>query len=165
MWYRGRTSRLTEAIALRDQLTSSNTSCSSGQQPHQPQFPDLRRAVDQLSPNERRKFWADRRRQFRDWLDDFFRAPPREQAAVLDSEIRRMREFRERETAHSADGQGPTWTNGLSQEDLLLRERIWLDLTTPEERAQVDTYLQMLSQQGQSGGQPGLRSPWGNCPS
>jgi hypothetical protein len=76
-----------------------------------------------------------------------------------------MREFREREIARSASGQGPTWTNGLSQEELLLRERIWLDLTTAEERAQVDTYFQMLSQQGQANGQPGLRSPWGNCPS
>lgn len=76
-----------------------------------------------------------------------------------------MREFREHETARSADGRGTTWTNGLSQEDLLLRERIWLDLTTAEERAQVDRYLHMLSQQSQSGGQPGLTSPWGNCPS
>lgn len=164
MWYRGQPSRLTEAVALRDQLTNPNMPRSSDQQ-RRPQFADLRQSIDQLSPAERREFWADRRRQFRDWLDDFFHAPPGEQAAVLDSEIRRMREFRERETAGSASGQGPTWTNGLSQAELLLREKIWLDLTTPEERALVDLYFQMLSQQGQAGGQPGSRSPWGNCPS
>jgi hypothetical protein len=161
-WGRGPSSSLNAAIALRNELTQPNRPPRSSAAPR-PRFQELRRAIDRLTPEARREFWADRRRQFRNWLEDFFRATPQEQAAILDSEKRRMREFRQRETAGGPDAQGPTWTNGLSAEELQRREKLWLDLTTAEERALVDTYFQMLSQQP-GGGQPGSPSPWGNCP-
>jgi hypothetical protein len=163
VWVRGQPSRLSATIALRDELTQPPRSRrTTGAR--RPQFQELRQAIDRLTPQEQQRFWADRRRQFREWLEVFFRAPPHEQAAMLDRERQRMREFRARETAGDPDAAGPTWTNGLSPEELQRRQKLWLDLASAEERALVDAYFEMLAQQS-PGDQTGFGSPWGNCPS
>jgi hypothetical protein len=143
------------AAALIDRLTGTE---SAPPQERRRQVRELRETLAQLSPREQTEFWDDRRRRFCDWLDDFFRAPADEQAVRLDDEIARMRDFR-----RQAEGEGDDSTNGPGEEELRRRQKIWLDLTTAEERALVDQYLGMLSQRQQQFGQSGF-SPWGDVP-
>jgi hypothetical protein len=161
-WSRRPEAPLARALALRDRVTGADSARLSPEERRR-QWRQLREAAEQLTPADRKAFWAERRRQFRDWLDDFFRAPRREQIARLDEEIDRMNAFR-REATDSASGQGPGWTAGLSEEELLRRQKLWLDLTTAEERALVDQYFAMLEQQRQQRGQSADFSPWGNEP-
>ena len=149
---------LARATALRDELTEPSAALSPEQRRRR--FQKLSQAIAELSPRERQAFWADRRRQFQDWLDDFFHSPRQEQVAVLNAEMDRMNAFRRGGAGPTADRQGPGWTTGLSEEDLQRRQKQWLDLTTAEERALVAEYLGMLSQQQQQTGQGGS-SPWG----
>jgi hypothetical protein len=150
-------------LALRDQVTGANAARFSPEERRR-QWQELRQAIERLTPKDRKAFWTQRRRQFRDWLDNFFRSPRREQIARLDEEIDRMNAFRRREGADGAGGQGPAWATGLSDEELRQRQKLWLDLTSAEERALVDQYFAMLEQQRQQRGQSGGGSPWGDAP-
>lgn len=49
----------------------------------------------------------------------------------------------------------------LSPAELALARQQWLDLTTPEERAQVSAYFTLLAQQRQLRGLAAFASPWG----
>jgi hypothetical protein len=162
LWYRRPDASLARALALRDRLTGADAARSSPVERRR-QWMQLREAIDQLTPKDRKAFWAERRRRFRAWLDDFFRSSRPEQIARLDEEIERMNAFRRREASDSASGKGPSWTAGLSEEELQQRQKLWLDLTSAEERALVDQYFAMLAQQQQQRGQGG-GSPWGDAP-
>jgi hypothetical protein len=153
-WQSGRP-LLSKALAAREQLNDPGSALSP--QKRSELLQQLHQTLGQLSPAERKEFWAERRQQFRDWLDDFFQAPRQEQIARLDAEIDRMDDFRRR----NADQVGNGWAGGLSDEDLLLRQKQWIDLTTAEERAQVDRYFDMLAQQRQQRSQGNGTSPWG----
>jgi len=56
--------------------------------------------------------------------------------------------FRDRATKKGAGGAGGLWANGLSEENREQRRKQWLNLASPEERALVDVYFEMLAQQG-----------------
>lgn len=161
MRYRHSPSLLNRATALRDRL--ADTTAPSSAEHRQRQMRELRQTIEQFSPEERKTFWAKRRRQFRDWLDDFFRSPRPEQIARLDGEIERMNAFRQQGTSPT-EPKGPGWATELSTEELKQREKQWLDLTSAEERALVNLYFQMLSQRQQQGGQAVSFSPWGDAP-
>jgi hypothetical protein len=151
--------RVTE---LSDRLTAPQTTPPPPQEGRR-LWRELHHEIGQLPAAAQRQFWDKRRRVFRDWVEDFFRAPRQEQAALLQQEIDRMREFQRQHASAGVPGAG--WSAGLDAEELDRRRRQWLDLTTPEERALVGLYFEMLSQQGQqSGGGSGAPSPWGDAP-
>jgi hypothetical protein len=154
-WYRRPDALLAQATALRDGL-SGTAAASSSPRRRQRQLQQLQRAIGQLAPEQRKTFWADRRRQFRDWLNDFFRSPRQEQVARLDAEIDRMDAFR-------CQG-GTGWATELSAKELQQRQKQWLDLTTAEERALVDLYFQMLAERQQQRGSSIPSSPWSDAP-
>jgi hypothetical protein len=153
-WYRRPDPLLAQAAALRDELSGTAAASSSSKQ-RQKQLQQLQQAIGQLTPQQRKTFWADRRRQLNDWLNDFFRSPRQEQVARLDAEIDRMDGYRRQG--------GTDWTTGLSAEELQERQKKWLDLTTAEERALVDLYFQMLAERQQERGSSVPSSPWSDA--
>jgi hypothetical protein len=157
----GRDTPPVRPTALLDRLAGMD---AAAPQERRQQLRQLREVISQMSPKEQKEFWAERRRRFRDWLDDFFHSSGQEQVARLDSEIDRMNAFRKQWGASATEPQGPGWATELSEEDLQRRQKLWLDLTGPEERALVARYFGMLSRQQQQSGQGGCYSPWGDAP-
>jgi hypothetical protein len=152
-YQRGR--HLAQVQELRQQLAGE-----AGRKLSADQRRELRRRfgeeLKQLSPDQRRDLTKDRRDAMRDKLRKFFQLSKMDRTAALDSAIDRMekgRKQRDSGTVGAATGPGPKggWGSRSPQERERLR-KLWLDATTPEERAQRAEYFRQLSQRRQQRG-------------
>ncbi len=109
----------------------------------------FRDRVEQLSPEQRQQFFDSSRERFQTMMlnrvDEFFALPPEEQQKKLDDMIDRMEERRKQREANGGEGRrgGNRGNMTPGQRDQRSKER--LDRTTPELRAKVDRFRDMLN--------------------
>jgi hypothetical protein len=151
---------LARAEALRGQLTGE---AGRGLSPEERQElrQQLAEEVRQLSPEQRQQLAAERRRVFRQRLDQYFALPPPERRAFLDGQINRMEAARRERAQAAANGDaagaGPDRAGGFGRgawrsadpEERQRRRREMLDATSPEERAMVAAYFRDLNNRRQ----------------
>jgi len=121
---------------------------------------DWQRELKHLSPHWQREFWLRRDESFRSWLQDFMQTSREKQAAFLKEILSDINEFRRQWDGGS--GGGPKWWDDLSPLEREMRQQEWLSMAGPEERAQVNSFLQMLAAQSQQLGRATTPSPWGD---
>ncbi len=116
------------------------------------QFQEFRQRVDGLSEEQRREFRESGREGFQQRMlqrmDRFFAMSPEEQMKELDEMIDRMEEWRA--NREQGGGGGPGWGRGGgrgnmtgTQRDQRSKER--LDRSTPEMRAKMDRFRDMMN--------------------
>jgi len=123
-------------------------------------FADFRAEVEKLTPEQRRKLFEGRPNRFQERIERFQKASRQEQLAILDNIIKQQESFRASQANQNWGPGGPGNRGSLSPEDREKRRREMLDLTTPQQRAQMADFRQQLQQRRQ---QLGLGpSPWGS---
>jgi hypothetical protein len=122
--------------------------------------------MDKLSPEQKRGLFEERAKAGRERMDKFFKMPKAEQTTALDKMIKGMQAMRNRQTNQAQNaqqgGNPGGWGRGRSTdpEQRQLRRQQFLDMTTPEDRAQRALFRQMLnSRMQQLGITPG--GGWG----
>jgi len=162
-------SQLAKVQELRQQLSRENLRNLSPEERRE-KFKELRAEMDKLSPDQKRSLFEERRQAQRERMNKFFQMSKAEQTAELDKMIKRMQDANKRRQADQANnGQngnqaaGPRpWGGGRSNdpEERQRRRQSFLDNTTPEDRAQMALFRQMLNSRRQQLGLPG-GTGWG----
>ncbi len=123
------------------------------------QFQQFRQRVEGLSEDQRREFRESGREGFQQMMlqrmDRFFAMSPEEQTKELDEMIDRMEEWRANREQGGGGGSG--WGRGggrgkmtAAQRDQRGKER--LDRTTPEMRAKMDRFRDMINERREERG-------------
>ncbi|MCH8839794.1 MAG: hypothetical protein IH831_03795 [Planctomycetes bacterium] len=124
------------------------------------QFQKFRQRVEGLSEDQRREFFESGREGFQQMMlqrmDQFFAMSPEEQTEKLDEMIDRMEEWRA--NREQGGGGGPGWGRGgagrgdmsPAQRDQRSKQR--LDRSTPEMRAKMDRFLDMMNERREERG-------------
>jgi hypothetical protein len=120
---------------------------------------DWHREIEHLPPALKREFWSQRGEQFRIWLQDFVRRSKQEQTEMLREILSQICEFRKHLAVISSGPNGLTELSPLEREK---RQQEWLSMASPEERALVNHFLQMLAAEAQQLGLATTPSPWGD---
>lgn len=126
------------------------------------QWGAFRQEMAKLSPEQRRevgaKVFADRRRETREKVSQYFKLPKKQQIAQLDAEINRMEEMRRQRERARAAGQGNNPSSGpmngagsgsrsAEQRDRMRQQR--LDSSSPEDKALMTEYFKQMNQRRQ----------------
>lgn len=117
------------------------------------QFQEFRQRVEGLSENQRRQFFESSREGFQqamvERMDQFFAMTPKEQSKRLDELIDRTEERRANRD-QAAGGGGAGWGRGGGRGDMTgaqrdQRSKERLDRSTPEMRAKMDRFRDMMN--------------------
>ena len=123
------------------------------------QFQEFRQRVEGLSEDQRRKFFESGREGFQQMMlqrmDRFFAMSPEQQTEKLDEMIDRMEEWRANREQGGGGGSG--WGRGggrgnmtAAQRDQRSKQR--LDRSTPEMRAKMDRFRDMMNERREERG-------------
>ena len=125
-----------EAFDRRDQISEEE---------RRTQFRAIRERVEDLSEDQRRAFHEGLRERFQQRMEQFFAMLPEEQTERLDELIDRMEERRANRDQAGGGGRpgGGRGDMTAAQRDQRRKER--LDRTTPDMRAKMDRFREMLN--------------------
>ena len=141
-----------EAFQRRDQLTEEE---------RRAQFRAVRERVDGLSEDQRRAFHEGGRERFQQMMlqrmDEFYEMSPEEQAEKLDENIDRMEERRANRDQAGGGGRPDRGRGDMTaaQRDQRSKER--LDRSTPEMRAKMDQFRDMMNERREQRGLEPIR--------
>lgn len=124
---------------------------------------ELRSEMRQLSPEQRRRLFRERRQRRVEELKAYFALPPGQRIAFLDRKIAEMEEARPRWQEVRGQGAFPRPPRSTDPDERERRRRDRLDSTTPEERAMMKEFFQAMGQRRQQLGLPAF-APWGGNP-
>jgi hypothetical protein len=121
------------------------------------QFEGFRKKVRELSDEQRHKFFESSRSQFQQFamkrMNNFFAKSPEEQQQSLDQMIDRMEEWRQQRADNGNGDRGDRGNRGnMSPQQQDQRRKQGLDRTTPEMRANMDRFRDMLNDRRQERG-------------
>jgi hypothetical protein len=154
---------------LRQDLSRDNARNLSREERRE-KWTELRAEMDKLSPVQKRDLFEERAKAGRERMDKFFKMSKAEQTAALDKMIKGMQAMRNRQANQAQNaqqgGNPGGWGRGRSTnpEERQLRRQQFLDMTTPEDRAQRALFRQMLNSRMQQLGIPaggGWGGGWG----